>query len=119
MKDSIQRQIERVEEFVANAPDANALPREAAQLLHMLILATGARRGVEIGTSYGYSSLWMAAALASNGGTLITIDNDSRGIEHSSSICDGLKDLLKSFDGAAGSGDDSSPEAVFKRIGGG
>lgn len=81
MKDSIQRQIERVEEFVASAADANALPREGAQLLHMLILATGARRAVEVGTSYGYSGLWMAAALEGNGGKLITIDNDSRKLQ--------------------------------------
>ena len=44
---------------------------------------------------------------------------ESRGIENPASICDGLKNALKSFDGEAGGGNDSSPEAVFKRIGGG
>jgi len=81
VKDSVQHQIDRVGEFVANAADANALPREAGQLLHMLILATGARSAVEVGTSYGYSGLWMAAALEGNGGKLITIDNDTRKLQ--------------------------------------
>ena len=43
-----------------------------------LVLATGATRGLEIGTSYGYSGLWIGAAIQTNGGTLITIEKERR-----------------------------------------
>jgi predicted O-methyltransferase YrrM len=44
-------------------------------LLHALVLATGARRVLEIGTAIGYSTLWMAAALPP-GGLLVTLERD-------------------------------------------
>jgi predicted O-methyltransferase YrrM len=58
--------------------DAYAVPREAGAFMHALILATGAKRAVEIGTSYGYSGLWIASALAQTGGKLITIDRNAQ-----------------------------------------
>lgn len=70
--------IERLERYMATVTDANPVPREAGAFMHALILATGAKRAVEIGTSYGYSGLWIASALAENGGQLITIDLDPR-----------------------------------------
>lgn len=43
----------------------------------------------------------------------------TRGVESPDSVCEGIVQSLKSHDfGSAGS-DDQSPEAVFKRIGGG
>jgi predicted O-methyltransferase YrrM len=70
--------IERLERFMGTVSDAHAVPREAGAFMHALVLATGAKRAVEIGTSYGYSGLWIASALAENGGRLITIDHDPR-----------------------------------------
>ena len=70
--------IERLERFTGTVSDAYAVPREAGAFMHALILATGAKRAVEIGTSYGYSGLWIASALTENGGRLITIDHDLR-----------------------------------------
>jgi predicted O-methyltransferase YrrM len=70
--------VERLERFMGTVQDAYAVPREAGEFMHALILATGAKRAVEIGTSYGYSGLWIASALAENGGRLITIDHDPR-----------------------------------------
>ncbi len=67
--------IERLEQFMARVDDALALPRESARFVHALVLSTGAKRVVEIGTSYGYSGLWIASALAVSDGTLITLDN--------------------------------------------
>jgi predicted O-methyltransferase YrrM len=64
----------RVGELVRERDDAWALSPHSAQFLHALILSGGQRRGLEIGTSYGYSGLWIGAALAHNGGTLTTID---------------------------------------------
>lgn len=68
--------IERLERFMGTVTDAYPVPRDAGAFMHALILATGAKRAVEIGTSYGYSGLWIASALARNGGRLITIDRD-------------------------------------------
>ena len=70
--------IDRLERFMGTVTDANAVPREAGAFMHALVLATEAKRAVEIGTSYGYSGLWIASALAENGGRLITIDHNPR-----------------------------------------
>ena len=39
------------------------------------VLAAGRRRIVEVGTAYGYSTLWLALGMASDG-TIVTIDPD-------------------------------------------
>lgn len=43
----------------------------------LAVLATGRRRILEFGTAYGYSTLWMASAMAPDG-RLTTIDPDTR-----------------------------------------
>ncbi|MFO7893722.1 MAG: O-methyltransferase [Longimicrobiales bacterium] len=48
---------------------------EEGKLLQVLLAAVGARRVLEIGTLGGYSALWMARALPSDG-TLITLEID-------------------------------------------
>lgn len=48
--------------------DALAVSREAGTLLYMLVRASGARSIVEFGTSFGISTLHLAAALRDNGG---------------------------------------------------
>ncbi len=70
--------IRRAEEFITHKDDAWAIPRAAGEFIHTLLLATRAKRGLEIGTSYGYSGLWIASALKQNGGSLITIDKEQR-----------------------------------------
>jgi predicted O-methyltransferase YrrM len=49
------------------------LNRESGRVL--AVLATGRRRICEIGTAYGYSTLWMALAQG-HGGSIVTIDPD-------------------------------------------
>lgn len=78
MDDRIAQMITRVEAFMVGRDDALALPREAAVMVHALVLASRARIAVEIGTSYGYSGLWIAAALAEGVGHLVTMDHDPR-----------------------------------------
>jgi predicted O-methyltransferase YrrM len=46
------------------------------ELLHFFIGMTGAKRILEIGTSNGYSTLWMADAVNNNGGQVITLEYD-------------------------------------------
>ena len=73
----IRECLSRLEQFMGTVTDALALPRDAAEFTHAVVLARGARRALEIGTSYGYSGVWIASALA-DGGTLVTIDHDVR-----------------------------------------
>jgi predicted O-methyltransferase YrrM len=47
-----------------------------AELLSVLVRATGARRVLELGTSNGYSTLWLAEAVAATGGRLCSVDVD-------------------------------------------
>jgi predicted O-methyltransferase YrrM len=74
VKERIAKTIRKVEAFMREREDALNIPRAAGEFVYALLRANGARRGVEIGTSYGYSALWAGAAIAEEGGELITID---------------------------------------------
>jgi predicted O-methyltransferase YrrM len=52
------------------------LEPDTAALLALLVRATGARRVLELGTSNGYSTLWLADAVASNEGSLTSVELD-------------------------------------------
>ena len=78
MDDRIVSTLRRLEAFIEGHDDALAIPRQAGQFIYALLRATGAKSGVEIGTSYGYSALWAGGALAAHDGSLITIDRDPR-----------------------------------------
>jgi predicted O-methyltransferase YrrM len=49
---------------------------DTAELLAVLILATNAKRILELGTSNGYSTIWLADAAERGGGHLTSIDFD-------------------------------------------
>lgn len=48
----------------------------SAELLSLLVRASGVRRGLEVGTSNAYSAIWLAWALAPAAGSLISIDRN-------------------------------------------
>lgn len=48
-----------------------------ARLLHFVLRSSGRRRVLEIGTSNGYSTIWIAAAMKSTGGEAVSIDRSS------------------------------------------
>jgi predicted O-methyltransferase YrrM len=50
---------------------------ETAELLAVLIRATGARRILELGTSNGYSTIWLADAARATGGRVVSADVDA------------------------------------------
>jgi predicted O-methyltransferase YrrM len=50
---------------------------ETAELLGVLIRAMGARRILELGTSNGYSTLWLADAARATGGRVLSVDIDA------------------------------------------
>jgi predicted O-methyltransferase YrrM len=47
---------------------------ETAELLGVLVRAMGARRVLEIGTSNGYSTIWLGDAVAATGGRVISLE---------------------------------------------
>lgn len=52
------------------------LEPESAELLNILVRTLAPRAVLELGTSNGFSTIWIAEALESSGGTLLTVDND-------------------------------------------
>jgi predicted O-methyltransferase YrrM len=50
------------------------ITRDTGQFLAVLVKATGSRRVLEIGTSNGYSTLWLARAVKDTGGSVMTVE---------------------------------------------
>jgi predicted O-methyltransferase YrrM len=63
----------------AGLPTINVSPTQG-KLLHLLARAQGARRILEIGTLGGYSTIWLARALPSNG-QLVSLEVDPKHAE--------------------------------------
>lgn len=53
-----------------------AISPEVGQFLLTLAISIGAKTIVEVGTSGGYSTLWLAVAASKTGGRVITFEND-------------------------------------------
>lgn len=69
----------RVKQFLEQSrqkwQDLN-VPYEDGKILHDLIVKNGYKSALEIGTSTGHSTVWIAWALRKTGGKLITIELD-------------------------------------------
>lgn len=81
-----------------------AVSRETGTLLYMLARSTGARNIVEFGTSFGVSTLHLAAALRDNGGgRLITSEFEPSKVAQARANIDagGLADLVEIREGDA------------------
>jgi predicted O-methyltransferase YrrM len=57
------------------------IPADVGRFLHTLVVATGARSILEIGTSAGYSTLWLALGVRETGGRVVTFEVDPAKIE--------------------------------------
>lgn len=57
------------------------ITRDTGELLAVLVRATMARRVLEIGTSNGYSTLWLASAARAIGGAVTTVELSEYKIE--------------------------------------
>jgi len=53
-----------------------SVPRKDGEFLHFIIKATRSRNVLEVGTSHGFSAIWMGLALNETGGRLTTIEID-------------------------------------------
>jgi predicted O-methyltransferase YrrM len=58
-----------------------SVPRDDGRLLRLLAESVGAKNIVEVGTSHGYSAIWMCLALRATGGKLTTFEIDKDRIE--------------------------------------
>ena len=56
--------------------------REAGTLLYLLASGAQSRRILELGTSYGYSTVWLAAAARATGGKVMSLELRDFKIEH-------------------------------------
>lgn len=76
--------------------DAWQVPRQEGFLLHHIALAMQARTIVEVGTSYGFSGLFYAAALQRTGGRLHTIDASEKKYRaaHEAFVAAGVADIV-------------------------
>ena len=52
------------------------ITHDTGEFLALLVQALPARRVLEVGTSNGYSTIWLADAVERTGGHVVTIDND-------------------------------------------
>lgn len=79
------------------------IARESANFLSMIIKILGAKNVVEVGTSNGYSGIWIANALKEVGGHLTTIEFHEKRIilaQENFKIC-GVDDLITIKQGSA------------------
>jgi predicted O-methyltransferase YrrM len=63
-------------EMDAQGPRYWSVPRKDGELLHFLVKVARARNVLEVGTSHGFSAIWMGLALEETGGRLTTIEID-------------------------------------------
>lgn len=91
--------------FYTLAKDAYlAVSRDTAQLLYMLVRSTRARSVVEFGTSFGISTLHLAAGLRDNGGgRVITSEFEPSKVARAREnfVAGGLADLIELREGDA------------------
>jgi predicted O-methyltransferase YrrM len=82
MTESLQVLLSELERFGEANDNATAerprrmlnITRDTGELLSVLVQATSARRVLEIGTSNGYSTLWLASAAGVTGGAVTTVE---------------------------------------------
>lgn len=81
-KDISDPQVLALLKILYGKPGRWNVPPQDGRFLHDLVVQHGYKRGLEIGTSNGYSALWLGLAFRKNGGRLITIEVDEgRGLE--------------------------------------
>jgi predicted O-methyltransferase YrrM len=105
-------QADRLDRFRNVEPDT-------AELLGLLIRAAGARSILELGTSNGYSTIWLADAAEATGGRVLSVDIDAARTELARANLDkaGLADRVELRTEDAGEtlrlSDDGAWELVF------
>ena len=89
MADSLEKLLTELEQFGKDNDGSTAerprkmlnITRDTGEFLAVLVQATLARRVLEIGTSNGYSTLWLASAARVVGGSVTTVEMSSYKID--------------------------------------
>jgi predicted O-methyltransferase YrrM len=77
--DTLDARVERFLEMKRGTWRDMNVPWSDGKLLYDLIIKNGYRRALEIGTSTGHSTIWIAWALSKTGGKVITVEiNEAR-----------------------------------------
>lgn len=89
------------------------ITHDTGEFLAVLVQATNAQRILEIGTSNGYSTLWLAQAAQKIGGHVTTIEQAEFKLELAAKNfeCSGLSDVITQLSGEAGGLLEKMPDA--------
>lgn len=78
-KDEVEKMILGIlEDMNSQGRGMMSVPRDDGRFLRLLTESLGAKNIVEIGTSHGYSAIWLSLALRKTGGKLTTFEIDAR-----------------------------------------
>ena len=85
MDESLERLLTELERFgeandgaISDRPRRMLnITRDTGEFLAVLVRASAARRVLEVGTSNGYSTLWLASAARGIGGTVTTVEHSA------------------------------------------
>lgn len=126
MTESLQELLLELERFGLNNDRAISerprrmlnITRDTGEFLSVLVRATHARRVLEIGTSNGYSTLWLADAASALNGQVTTVElSESKlALAAENFARSGLAHVITQIRGEAGQLIDSAPEAGFDLI---
>lgn len=91
------------------------ITRDTGEFLSVLVQATNAQRVLEIGTSNGYSTLWLAQALQRIGGHVTTVELSEFKLEMAAKnfARSGLSEVITQHRGEAGGLLESLDDACF------
>ncbi len=94
------------------------ITRDTGELLAVLIQAGAARRVLEIGTSNGYSTLWLAQAVQASGGDVTTVElaADKHELARVNFARAGLERVIRQLRADAGAVLAASADAAFDFI---
>jgi len=89
MVDTLKNLLAELEQFGRDNDNATAerpskmlnITRDTGEFLAVLVRAASARRVLEIGTSNGYSTLWLASAVQDIGGSVTTVEKSQYKID--------------------------------------
>ena len=126
MVDTLENLLTEIEQFGHDNDSATVerprkmlnITRDTGEFLAVLVRATLARRVLEIGTSNGYSTLWLASAARDIGGSVTTVEKSQYKIDLAAKnfARSGLASSISQVQDDAGPLLERSPDGVFDLI---
>ncbi len=103
METGITGLLKELEEFKLTNTDMWNVPPEVGRLLMILAVASRARSILEVGTSNGYSTIWLALAARQTDGRVLTVESEKRkiGLARENFRKAGLEDIVELREGNA------------------